>query len=119
MGADGSWERNGRQAATSDMCLDSPSPSPVRSGARGQEPGARSRLGPGAGSGASLRLFAWGAWWPAVVLRLPELSGGDVCVGGTSAALYIHWMKPFTAETLDLENLGQETLDLETLGQDS
>lgn len=42
-----------------------------------------------------------------------------MCVGGTSAALSFHWMKPFTAETSDRENLGEETLDLGTLGQDS
>lgn len=37
-----------------------------------------------------------------------EKNGGDVCVGGTSAALCFHWMKPFTAETSDRENLGQD-----------
>lgn len=54
-----------------------------------------------------LRLAAWrksrvgadGSW---------EKNGGDVRVGGTSAALSFHWMKPFTAETSDRENLGQD-----------
>lgn len=53
------------------------------------------------------------------MLLLPEVSGGGVCVGGTSAALSFRWMKPFTGETLDLENVGQESLDPGTLGQDS